>query len=501
MNIATTTHDEAAVHVQNVLERIGTLLSDAHSDVHRAQTPTTWASESAQRLEQSITEALAETRHATELTARADESISSLQALVEAVADGILTLSAEGRIQSINKAACEMFGYTADELLGQDYRLTVPLDQREEFETFLLAFANEECRVEKRLRREVLRRRKNGTTFPMDLHVSTLSLPSRRLIVVVCRDVTEQKAAEAQLAVMTERAVEASRQAGMAELATGVLHNVGNVLNSVNVSTNVLVERVRKSKRSRLTEVAHLLKEHASDLVTYLMRDEKGQKLPEYLERLAANLADEQAAVLVELGELAKNVEHIKNIVHTQQSHACVMGVVESVSLAEVVNDALTITASSFDRYGIALIREFAEMPLVAIDKQRLLQILVNLIRNAKHALMDSTNSAKRLCVRMTPVAADVTEIQVIDNGIGIPRENLTRIFAHGFTTKKDGHGFGLHSSALAAKELGGTLSVCSEGCERGATFTLTLPVRPAEVVKGVPLKMLALSPFSGTSE
>ena len=69
-------------------------------------------------------------------------------------------------------------------------------------------------------------------------------------------------------------------------------------------------------------------------------------------------------------------------------------------------------------------------------------------------------------------------KISYIDNGIGIPADNLTRIFGHGFTTRKEGHGFGLHSGALAAKELGGALTVESDGPGKGATFTLEFPIQ-----------------------
>jgi C4-dicarboxylate-specific signal transduction histidine kinase len=104
------------------------------------------------------------------------------------------------------------------------------------------------------------------------------------------------------------------------------------------------------------------------------------------------------------------------------------------------------------------------------------LQILVNLIRNAKYACDEAGRPDKRLSMRVTK-GDELVRIAVRDNGIGIPPENLTRIFGHGFTTKKDGHGFGLHSGALAAKELGGSLTAHSDGVGRGATFTLELPL------------------------
>ena len=110
-----------------------------------------------------------------------------------------------------------------------------------------------------------------------------------------------------------------------------------------------------------------------------------------------------------------------------------------------------------------------------------MLQILVNLIRNAKYALDDRGHSDKRMTLRIGLNGNNTVKIAVIDNGIGIPAEHLTRIFEHGFTTRKEGHGFGLHNGALAAKDLGGSLTAHSDGPGKGAMFTLELPLRPKE--------------------
>src|SRR5205814_284669 len=189
----------------------------------------------------------------------------------------------------------------------------------------------------------------------------------------------------------------------------------------------------------------------------------------------------EQAAILVELESLRKNVEHIKGIVVMQQNYAKIFGSAESVKPTELVEDALRMHSGALVRHEVRVIREYQQnLPEITVDKHKVLQILVNLISNAKKACDESPKPEKLLTVRIDQ-AQDRVKIAVIDNGVGIPPENLTRIFNHGFTTRKDGHGFGLHSGALAAKEMGGALRVHSDGPGHGAMFTLELPIQPSE--------------------
>ncbi|MBC8873514.1 MAG: hypothetical protein H8E44_29090 [Planctomycetes bacterium] len=292
---------------------------------------------------------------------------------------------------------------------------------------------------------------------------------------------TERKRAERELAELNRRLIDSSRQAGMAEVATGVLHNVGNVLNSVNVSANLMAEKVKNSRVIGLAKASELIEEHADDLATFITSDYRGKQLPAYLSQLAERLVGERDAVLEELGCLIRNVDHIKEIVSLQQSFANVAGVVERIDLADTVDSALKINDAGLFRHGVVLNRDYTAIPPVTTDRHKVLQILVNLISNAKYALSDSARGDKRLTIRIGSSDVDRVKVEVLDNGVGITGENLSRIFQHGFTTKKHGHGFGLHCSALAAKELGGTLSVRSDGPGRGATFTLELPLGRSE--------------------
>jgi signal transduction histidine kinase len=286
--------------------------------------------------------------------------------------------------------------------------------------------------------------------------------------------------AQAELQEAHQALMRASRQAGMAEVASNVLHNVGNVLNSVNVSANLLDERIRKPAASGLARVAAMLEEQGDQLGSFIASDERGKRLPTYLTQLSSQLLADREAALKELASLVKSIEHMKDIVRMQQSYATYGGVVEIVAVADLVNDSMRLNEEAFSRHGVTLACEFEEVPVITVDKHRVLQILVNLIRNAKYACEDSGRSDKLIKIRVAPCALGVA-IEVVDNGVGIPAENMTRIFSHGFTTRAGGHGFGLHSAALAAHELKGALRVASDGPGCGATFRLELPIAPGK--------------------
>lgn len=292
------------------------------------------------------------------------------------------------------------------------------------------------------------------------------------------RNVSALKEAEAEIEETHKKLLEASRQAGMAEIATNVLHNVGNVLNSVNVSANVVTERIKKSRVSSLAKVVDLLSEHEHDFASFFGSDARGKQLPEYLSQLSKHFLEQQKSTLEELDSLRHNIEHIKVVVAMQQRYANVSALKEVINIRDLVEDSLRMNSDSLGHHGVEIVREFADVPPFHIDKHRVLQILVNLFRNAKHACQDSGRTDKRLTVRITE-EGHVVKVSVSDNGVGIPPENQTRIFNHGFTTKKDGHGFGLHSGSLAAREMGGALTAHSDGTGCGATFTLALPVSP----------------------
>jgi PAS domain S-box-containing protein len=293
------------------------------------------------------------------------------------------------------------------------------------------------------------------------------------------RDITAQKGMQREVEHAQRQLVDLSRQAGQAEVASSVLHNVGNVLNSVNVSTGMIVERVKGLRITNLVRAAELMESNREHLGRWIVEDARGSKLPGYLMTLGQQLQEEKAELEKEVHELALNMEHIKEIVAMQQSYARVFGVAETIALSDLVESALKVEAGGYARHGINILREFETVPPATLDRHRVLQILVNLLHNAKYACDESGRSDRCVRVQIKPVNGQRVRIEVADNGVGISPENLTRIFAHGFTTRKNGHGFGLHSAAIAAKELGGSLTVQSDGPGCGASFALEIPLQP----------------------
>jgi signal transduction histidine kinase len=312
--------------------------------------------------------------------------------------------------------------------------------------------------------------------------VSTDSIDASPRLVGIDLDITDRVEADERERQLQQQLHDASRQAGMAEIATNVLHNVGNVLNSVNISASIVTDRVKKPRSAGLGKVAALLQGQAADLVAFVANDERAKHLPVYLAQLAEHLARDQEVTLKELDLLRKNIDHIKEIVSMQQSYSKLVGVPERLAVANLVDDALRMNAGSFTRHGVNLKCEFEDVPEIVVEKHKVLQILVNLLRNARYACEASGKPDKEVVMRIAKQAAGV-QIAVIDNGIGIQPDHMTRIFSHGFTTKKDGHGFGLHSGALAARDLGGALRVHSAGAGQGATFTLDLPFKSPEAI------------------
>jgi signal transduction histidine kinase len=270
----------------------------------------------------------------------------------------------------------------------------------------------------------------------------------------------------------------------MAEIATNVLHNVGNVLNSIHTSTTLARERMARLRLEQVAKVASMFAEHKEDLSAFLTTDERGRKLPPYLSQLGENLLEERKLITTLLDDVDRYTAHVGTIVKLQQSYARAPSLNEPTRVEELVEDAVRMQNAALAHHAVKVERELAHLPPVLLDKHKVLMILVNLISNARHAMDGVPEGERRLTIKVERPIDGRIRFEVRDNGVGISPELLTRIFQRGFTTKSEGHGFGLHSSALTAQQMDGSLSAHSDGPGKGAAFTLELPYQPTEEEK-----------------
>lgn len=280
--------------------------------------------------------------------------------------------------------------------------------------------------------------------------------------------------------IVNQRLIELSHQAGKAEIATGILHNVGNVLNSINVSAGVAKETLRTSRIESLVKAANLFVEQ-DDPGDFLTNDKRGKAFPQFLCSLADVLVEEREKIKSELSMLGHHLDHVKTVVSMQQAYAGMSGLRKPVNIPDLLSDAELLIASSLSRHEVEVVRNFDPIPTVMLEEQRLLQVIVNLLKNAKDSVTVGRAEGRKLVIGVSRDAEGMLLFEFTDNGEGITEDNLTNVFTHGFTTKSDGHGFGLHSCAIAMKEMGGEITVSSEGAGTGATFTLRLPCVEAE--------------------
>ena len=294
----------------------------------------------------------------------------------------------------------------------------------------------------------------------------------------IVMDIHNDKIAEEKIQELNNQISSTARRAGMAEVAAIILHNIGNILNSSNVSINLLKNRMDQQYKQKLLKVLEMVLQHENDLVAYLSHDDKGKLIPKYIVSLSKLILEDYKNNQAEVDNLMNDLKHISQIVDMQKSVSGTSSLKEKVYLPEVVDIALNMSMTSSLTETIDIIKEFEECPLIDADKSKLLQILVNIIQNARDAVLHSPSThARKIILGINTINDEMIQLSIRDNGVGINPDNLNRIFSFGFTTKINGHGFGLHSAALSAKEMGGSLMAESAGEGEGAQFILSLPI------------------------
>ncbi len=276
--------------------------------------------------------------------------------------------------------------------------------------------------------------------------------------------------------------VASARAAGMSEVAANVLHNVGNVLNSINVAAQIADESLANCRIASIRKAADMLDAEKADLSRFLATD-KGAKLAAFLREATANIATSHDRARGELEHLKSGIEHVKAIVATQQQYAHAKAHVDTFELADLIESAIRLST----RHAIEIENRVPAGLVMTTDMHRLMEIVLNLIKNACEALADMPDAVRRIEIDATAPPGQHVRLSVRDHGVGIDAAEISKLFRHGFTTKPNGHGFGLHSSASAASDLGGTILVNSDGIGSGATFIVEIPARNPKHVHTAP--------------
>ncbi len=413
-------------------------------------------------------------RRAVEIADEMTKDVRAREELISEIlanaSEAIVTIDENGCIELANRVAITMFCLP-------DFYQGIRFDNCLENQSWVSLADKLERAPDNQYKCTVDAKRGHNLSFVCRLNLATFVANNSTYHILVARDETNRLESDRKMAEINGELIKASSTAAKVELANGVLHNVGNIVNSINVSTTVIKKQVQQLSVSKLDRVCKLIAENETGFGEFVQNDQRGQKIPNYLLKVNDALVDEKLKIDEELHDLVKNVLHIKEVVTAQQSAAKSNAAIRLLSPEELLDDAVIANKANLANHDIEITKEVqSALPELYSDKHKILQILVNLIKNANDALVENQSANPQI---ITKVKRDNDSIvfEVVDNGIGISQDKLDQIFQHGFTTKQSGHGFGLHSSVKAATDLNGTLNVTSQGIGQGATFRLSIPI------------------------
>jgi signal transduction histidine kinase len=271
-----------------------------------------------------------------------------------------------------------------------------------------------------------------------------------------------------------EKLIDRAHREGQADIAASVLHNVGNILNSVSTSVDTTSRILKNNNLSRLHSANALLREHMASLADFIQNDPRGVKLMHYYLQLGEVLEHDVQQISHNCRRAGTLISSANDVIHAQQQYATAGIEAQPDNLVELLEGVLSLLEISLARHDITLQKNFSPVAPVIVQKQQFIHIVLNILKNARESLQLS--AVKDKCIQLTIEQRDTTRVTltIADNGVGIAPHHLQKIFSFGFTTKKDGHGFGMHACANYMQQMGGSISVHSDGETRGAAFTLS---------------------------
>ncbi|MCP3683642.1 MAG: response regulator, partial [bacterium] len=396
--------------------------------------------------------------------AEANLELEKLSIVASEVNNAVAIMDADGNIEWVNEAFVRFYRMTLDEYIEEKGRNIRDTSSNPRIKTTIDECISQNNAVSYE---SYIKMKKGGNMWVHTTLTPMIDKNGNLLkLIAIDSDISELKKAE-------QKAITHAHKAGMADVAVTTIHNVGNILNSVKTSVGISSRLIKKPTLKKFEMANGLLRENMDKLEDFICNDPKGKKLMEFYLDIEDNLIKERTELEKSIDRIENRTEIIASVIDAQRGYTKdVAFLVEEVDLVEMVEDAITMNLDFIEQNSIEIEKEMADIRPIPIQKLKMIQILMNLITNAKDAMKKTPNDNRQIKFLLNE-QGETVQLKVIDTGGGILPENIESIFNHGFTTKKDHQGFGLHSCANHMSEMGGKMWAESEGEGLGATFIL----------------------------
>ncbi len=263
---------------------------------------------------------------------------------------------------------------------------------------------------------------------------------------------------------------------GIAEITSGTLHNVKNIINSINVGIELSKRFYSSDAVKALKKASTMLRDNINNIEDFIVHDTRGKKLLEYYLAIEELMDEELERNKGYLESLETNVDSINSIITTQQVY--VSGKEDdAVFIHEIADDALQILATSVDALKVTIDKRYDLTPKILVHKVKLVHVMVNIIKNAIEATIGEPDGRREIYLS-TFTRESFVRIEIRDTGKGATSDQVDQLFNSGFTTKDDGHGFGLSTSKRYLNEMNAEILAQSAGLGTGMKFTITFDLK-----------------------
>jgi DNA-binding LacI/PurR family transcriptional regulator/signal transduction histidine kinase len=269
-----------------------------------------------------------------------------------------------------------------------------------------------------------------------------------------------------------KKLVEHAQREGMADIAADILHNIGNILNSISVSAHMMENSVKSAPFDDLLRANRLLEANMERLEDFIRNDRKGKILMRFYLKLGESMEKLREQLIYNANRLSTKLNSINEIIAAQQNYAGVASQPEELSIAAILEDALKVHAASLDKYRITVERDYRANPRLVVQRAKLFYIFVNLINNARDSMTETPLNERRLSISIYEDGSESC-VRISDTGRGIAEGAIDKVFDYGYSVKDERRGFGLHSSSSYMAEMGGVILAESAGIGKGQAFTV----------------------------